>query len=70
MLTQNQLRIYRALRKNGAMIRKDIVILLNIPRTTVIDALHVLEGKGFIEKFPIHEGCVGRPFVGWEVIKA
>jgi sugar-specific transcriptional regulator TrmB len=67
--TLNQLKIYRALRVNGMMVRKDIVILLNIPRSTVINALMLLERKGFLKHTPIHNNRRGRPYVGWEVVR-
>ncbi|MHA1350757.1 MAG: hypothetical protein ACTSPZ_08000 [Promethearchaeota archaeon] len=59
-LTPIQSNLINKLRNNGPTTRKDLVKILNSPRTTIYD-------NKLIEKFTRNNGMRGRPLVFWKV---
>ena len=57
------------LQKKGALSRKLICKLLNVPRTTVFDNLDYLFRKGLIQKKSYKKQQRGRPVILWEAIE-
>ncbi|MHA1234601.1 MAG: hypothetical protein ACTSQL_05895 [Promethearchaeota archaeon] len=55
------------LRNFGPTTRKDLVKILNSPRTTIYDNLLKLQKRKLIEKFTRNNGMRGRPLVFWKV---
>ena len=57
--------ILKALRAIGDMTRKEILIKIEHPRTTVLDNLTKLARKNLIRKTPHPLGKRGRPTISW-----
>jgi predicted ArsR family transcriptional regulator len=51
----------------GAASRRQLVEVLETPRTTVYDNLEGLEEKGLVERFKVHNGQQGRPMTYWRL---
>ncbi len=51
----------------GSLKRRDLVQLLNSPRTTVYDNLIKLHKRKVVEKFTKNNGKRGRPVVFWKL---
>ncbi|MFX0077264.1 MAG: hypothetical protein ACFE96_17610, partial [Candidatus Hermodarchaeota archaeon] len=51
----------------GPSTRRDLVKILNSPRTTVYDNLLKLQKRKLIEKFTRNNGMRGRPLVFWKL---
>ncbi len=66
-LTPIQSHLINKLRNNGPSTRKDLVKILNSPRTTIYDNLLKLQKRKLIEKFTRNNGLRGRPLVFWKV---
>jgi len=66
-LTPIQSNLINKLRNNGPTTRKDLVKILNSPRTTIYDNLLKLQKRKLIEKFTRNNGMRGRPLVFWKV---
>lgn len=66
-LTPIQSNLINKLRNNGPSTRRDLVKILNSPRTTIYDNLLKLQKRKFIEKFTRNNGMRGRPLVFWKV---
>ncbi|MBY8980350.1 MAG: hypothetical protein KGD72_08165 [Candidatus Lokiarchaeota archaeon] len=66
-LTPIQSNLINKLRNNGPTTRKDLVKILNNPRTTIYDNLLKLQKRKLIEKFTRNNGMRGRPLVFWKV---
>jgi len=65
-LTPIQSNLINKLRNNGPITRKDLVKILNSPRTTIYDNLLKLQKRKLIEKFTRNNGMRGRPLVFWK----
>ena len=66
-LTPIQSNLINKLRNFGPTTRKDLVKILNSPRTTIYDNLLKLHKRKLIEKFTRNNGMRGRPLVFWKV---
>ncbi len=66
-LTPIQSNLIKKLRNNGPYTRRDLVKILNSPRTTIYDNLLKLQKRKLIEKFTRNNGMRGRPLVFWKV---
>ncbi|MBY9019776.1 MAG: hypothetical protein KGD67_01875 [Candidatus Lokiarchaeota archaeon] len=66
-LTPIQNNLIGKLRNNGPTTRRDLVKILNSPRTTIYDNLLKLQKRKLIEKFTRNNGLRGRPLVFWTV---
>jgi predicted ArsR family transcriptional regulator len=66
-LTPIQSHLINKLRNNGPSTRKDLVNILNSPRTTIYDNLLKLQKRKLIEKYTRKNGMRGRPLVFWKV---
>ncbi len=66
-LTPIQSHLINKLRNNGPSTRRDLVKILNSPRTTIYDNLLKLQKRKLIEKFTRNNGMRGRPLVFWKV---
>lgn len=66
-LTPIQNNLINKLRNFGPTTRKDLVKILNSPRTTIYDNLLKLQKRKLIEKFTRNNGMRGRPLVFWKV---
>jgi len=66
-LTPIQNNLFIKLQNNGPTTRKDLVKILNSPRTTIYDNLLKLQKRKLIEKFTRNNGMRGRPLVFWKV---
>ncbi len=66
-LTPIQSNLINKLRNFGPTTRKDLVKILNNPRTTIYDNLLKLQKRKLIEKFTRNNGMRGRPLVFWKV---
>ena len=67
LLSPTQSRLIKYLNKNGPTIRRDLVKILNTPRTTIYDNLFKLQKRKVVEKFTKNNGKWGRPLVFWKV---
>jgi len=66
-LTPIQTNLIKKLRNSGPTTRRDLVTILNSPRTTIYDNLLKLQKRKLIEKFTRNNGMRGRPLVFWKV---
>ena len=66
-LTPIQYNLIRKLQNNGPLTRRDLVKVLNSPRTTIYDNLLKLQKRKLIEKFTRNNGMRGRPLVFWRL---
>jgi uncharacterized membrane protein len=66
-LTPIQSNLINKLRNFGPTTRKDLVKIINSPRTTIYDNLLKLQKRKLIEKFTRNNGMRGRPLVFWKV---
>ena len=66
-LTPIQYNLIRKLQNNGPSTRRDLVKVLNSPRTTIYDNLLKLQKIKLIEKFTRNNGMRGRPLVFWKL---
>ena len=66
-LTPIQSHLINKLRNDGPSTRKDLVKILNSPRTTIYDNLLKLQKRKLIEKYTRKNGMRGRPLVFWKV---
>ena len=66
-LTPIQSNLISKLRNNGPSTRRDLVKILNSPRTTIYDNLLKLQKRKLIEKYTRNNGMRGRPLVFWKV---
>ena len=66
-LTPIQSNLIKKLRYSGPITRRDLVKILNSPRTTIYDNLLKLQKRKLIEKFTRNNGMRGRPLVFWKV---
>ena len=66
-LTPLQHHLIKSLQNSGPSTRKDLVKLLNTPRTTIYDNLLKLQKRKIIEKFTRNNGKRGRPLVFWKL---
>ena len=66
-LTPIQSNLIKKLRNSGPTTRRDLVNILNSPRTTIYDNLLKLQKRKLIEKFTRNNGMRGRPLVFWKV---
>ncbi len=53
--------------ETGPSTRRDLVQLLNSPRTTIYDNLIKLHKRKVVEKFTRNNGKRGRPLVFWKL---
>ena len=65
-LSPIQFNLIKALKEVGPLTRKDLVMELRTPRTTIYDNLVKLQKKKLIEKFSRNNGKRGRPVVLWK----
>jgi len=66
-LTPIQYNLIKKLQNNGPSTRRDLVKVLNSPRTTIYDNLLKLLKIKLIEKFTRNNGMRGRPLVFWRL---
>jgi len=66
-LTPIQYNLIKKLQNNGPSTRRDLVKVLNSPRTTIYDNLLKLQKIKLIEKFTRNNGMRGRPLVFWKL---
>jgi len=66
-LTPIQYNLIKKLQNNGPSTRRDLVNVLNSPRTTIYDNLLKLQKRKLIEKFTRNNGMRGRPLVFWRL---
>lgn len=63
-LQQNLIKI---LNREGPLTRKELVIQLRTPRTTIYDNLLKLQKRKVVEKFIRNNSTRGRPLVFWKI---
>ena len=66
-LTPIQYNLIKKLQDIGPSTRRDLVKVLNSPRTTIYDNLLKLQKRRLIEKFTRNSGMRGRPLVFWKL---
>ena len=66
-LTPIQYNLMKKLQTIGPSTRRDLVKVLNSPRTTIYDNLLKLQKRKLIEKFTRNNGMRGRPLVFWRL---
>ena len=66
-LTPIQYNLIKNLQNIGPSTRRDLVKVLNSPRTTIYDNLLKLQKRKLIEKFTRNNGMRGRPLVFWRL---
>jgi len=66
-LTPIQYSLIKKLQTIGPSTRRDLVKVLNSPRTTIYDNLLKLQKRKLIEKFTRNNGMRGRPLVFWRL---
>jgi predicted ArsR family transcriptional regulator len=66
-LTPIQYNLIKKLQNIGPSTRRDLVKVLNSPRTTIYDNLLKLQKRKLIEKFTRNNGMRGRPLVFWRL---
>lgn len=62
-------KILERLEVSGSLTRRDLVRVLNIPRTTIYDNLVKLEKRKLVEKISRSNGNRGRPLIFWKIKK-
>lgn len=62
-------KILERLEVSGSLTRRDLVRVLNTPRTTIYDNLVKLEKRKLVEKFSRSTGNRGRPLIFWKIKK-
>jgi len=67
IFTPIQYNIVKVLKNRGPLTRKELVLKLNTPRTTIYDNLIKLQKRKMIEKFSRNDGKIGRPLVFWKI---
>ena len=65
-LSPIQFNLIKALKEVGPLTRRDLVMELRTPRTTIYDNLVKLQKRKLIEKFSRNNGKRGRPVVLWK----
>lgn len=66
-LTPIQYNLIKKLQTIGPATRRDLVRVLESPRTTIYDNLLKLQKRKLIEKFTRNNGMRGRPLVFWRL---
>ncbi|MBY8987277.1 MAG: hypothetical protein KGD61_02395 [Candidatus Lokiarchaeota archaeon] len=66
-LTPIQYNLIKKLQIVGPSTRRDLVKVLDSPRTTIYDNLLKLQKRRLIEKFTRNNGMRGRPLVFWKL---
>jgi len=66
-LTPIQYNLMKKLQTIGPSTRRDLVKVLDSPRTTIYDNLLKLQKRRLIEKFTRNNGMRGRPLVFWRL---
>jgi predicted ArsR family transcriptional regulator len=66
-LTPIQYNLIKKLEIIGPSTRRELVKVLNSPRTTIYDNLLKLQKRKLIEKFTRNNGMRGRPLVFWKL---
>ncbi|MFX0046848.1 MAG: hypothetical protein ACFE8G_01645 [Candidatus Hermodarchaeota archaeon] len=66
-LTPIQYNLIKKLQTIGPSTRRDLVNVLDSPRTTIYDNLLKLQKRKLIEKFTRNNGMRGRPLVFWKL---
>ena len=59
--------LVKVLTERGPLTRKELVAILNTPRTTIYDNLLKLKKRKFVERFEKHNGKRGRPYIFWQI---
>ncbi|GAG98195.1 unnamed protein product [marine sediment metagenome] len=62
-------KILERLEVSGSLTRRDLVRVLNTPRTTIYDNLVKLEKRKLVEKISRSTGNRGRPLIFWKIKK-
>jgi predicted ArsR family transcriptional regulator len=68
-LTPIQYNLIKKLQTSGPSTRRDLVKVLNSPRTTIYDNLLKLQKRKLIEKYTRNSGTRGRPLVFWKLME-
>jgi len=68
LITSTQQNLIKMLTKEGPLTRRQLVLQLNTPRTTIYDNLIKLQKRKVIEKFTRNNGSRGRPLVYWKLV--
>ena len=68
LLSPIQQMILIELTKEGPLSRRQLVLQLNTPRTTIYDNLIKLQKRKVIEKFTRNNRSRGRPLVYWKLV--
>ena len=67
LLSSIQQILLKLLQQKGPLTRRELVLQLNTPRTTIYDNLINLQKRKVIEKFTRNNGSRGRPLVYWKL---
>jgi len=67
LLTPIQMNLIKTLGNQGPITRRELVIQLKTPRTTIYDNLLKLQKRKVVEKFTRNNGTRGRPLVHWKL---
>ncbi|MHA1292648.1 MAG: hypothetical protein ACTSQJ_08290 [Promethearchaeota archaeon] len=59
--------LIKILENHGPITRRDLVKILNTPRTTIYDNLLKLQKLKLVEKFSRNNGKRGRPQIFWKL---
>jgi len=62
-------KILERLEVSGSLTRRDLVRVLNTPRTTIYNNLVKLEKRKLVEKISRSTGNRGRPLIFWKIKK-
>jgi len=68
LVTSTQQNLIKMLTKEGPLTRRQLVLQLNTPRTTIYDNLIKLQKRKVIEKLSRNNGSRGRPLVYWKLV--
>jgi len=68
LITSTQQNLIKMLTKEGPLTRRQLVLQLNTPRTTIYDNLIKLQKRKVIEKLSRNNGSRGRPLVYWKLV--
>ena len=66
-ISPTQHNLIKILRNDGPKTRRELVIQIKTPRTTVYDNLIKLQKRKVVEKFLKNSGKRGRPIVFWRL---
>lgn len=67
LITPIQSKILKTLDERGPLARRELVMILERPRSTIYDNLAKLEKRKLVERALMNNGEIGRPLTLWRL---